>query len=128
MRPVSPPNLNNKGFTLIEVLVAIILAAILGVMVVQYTGSNLRATVESLVATRNNADAVTVMERITRDYRNWMEDRPDETLGQFQTYIDNNYAARTQMIALRPGEDPPDSILRVIVSRGDRELASLFTK
>lgn len=127
MKPICFRNINKKGFTLIEVIVAIILAALLGVMVVQYTGSNLRATVESLVATRNNADAVTVMERITRDYRNWLADSPDQTLGQFQTYIDNNYAARTQMIALRP-EDPANSILRVIVSRGDRELASLFTK
>ena len=128
MKPVCPRNINNKGFTLIEVIVAIILAALLGVMVVQYTGSNLRATVESLVATRNNADAVTIMERITRDYRNWLAESPDETLGQFQTDIDNNYAAQTQMIALRPGEDPTDSILRVTVSRGDRKLASLFTK
>ena len=127
MKPVCSRNMNSKGFTLIEVIVAIILAAILGLMVVQYTGSNLRATVESLVATRNNADAVTIMERITRDYRNWLEDSPDETLEQFQTYINNNYSARTQMIELRP-EDPANAILRVIVSRGDRKLASLFTK
>ncbi|MCF8026618.1 MAG: prepilin-type N-terminal cleavage/methylation domain-containing protein [Desulfobacteraceae bacterium] len=120
--------LNKQGFTLIEVIVAIILAALLGAMVVQYTGTNLQATVESLVATKNNSEAVRVMEEITRDYRNWLENNPGAALSEFQTDLENNYTgAQTQLIMLRP-EDPAESILRVTISRGDRKLISLFTK
>ncbi|MCF8026525.1 MAG: prepilin-type N-terminal cleavage/methylation domain-containing protein [Desulfobacteraceae bacterium] len=123
-----PHPLNKQGFTLIEVIVAIVLAALLGVMLVQYTGTNLQATVESLVATKNNSEAVSVMEEITRDYRNWLENNPDATLSEFQTYLGNNYTdIQTQMITLR-ADDPAGSIMRVTVSRGDRKLVSLFTK
>ncbi|MCF8026578.1 MAG: prepilin-type N-terminal cleavage/methylation domain-containing protein [Desulfobacteraceae bacterium] len=119
---------DKQGFTLIEVIVGIILAALLGTMIVQYTGTNLQATVESLVATKNNSEAVSVMEEITRDYRNWLENNPGAALSEFRTDLENNYTgAQTQMITLRP-EDPAESILRVTVSRGDRKLVSLFTK
>lgn len=126
-------NRNSNGFTLIEVIIAIIIAALLGAMIIQYTGTNLTATVKSLVATHNNTDAVSVMEQITRDYRNWLEDSPDETILDFETNIinsDDYSGIQTDIIA--PGElrddDPDDSILRVTVTRGDRELVSLFTK
>ncbi len=128
MRTKIPHQFDKQGFTLIEVIVAIILAALLGTMLIQYTGTNLRATVETLVATKNNSDAVSVMEQITRDYRNWLENSPSETLSGFKTYLGNNYAdAETQMITLRD-DDPANSILRVTVSEGDRKLVSLFTK
>ena len=128
MKQAMPHQLNKQGFTLIEVIVAIILAALLGAMVVQYTGTNLQATVESLVATKNNSAAVSVMEEITRDYRNWLENNPGAALSEFQTDLENNYTgAQTQMITLRP-EDPAESILRVTISRGNRQLDSLFTK
>lgn len=123
-----PHQFDKQGFTLIEVIVAIVLAALLGAMVVQYTGTNLQATVESLVATKNNSEAISVMEEITRDYRNWLENNPDEALSTFQTNLENNYTdIQTQMITLRP-EDPADAILRVTVARGERKLVSLFTK
>ena len=123
-----PRQLDKQGFTLIEVIVGIILAALLGTMIVQYTGTNLQATVKSLVATKNNAEAIRVMEEITRDYRNWLENNPDEALSEFQTDIENNYTdIQAQMIALR-ADDPADAILRVTVARGDRTLVSLFTK
>ncbi|MFP4571579.1 MAG: prepilin-type N-terminal cleavage/methylation domain-containing protein [Desulfobacterales bacterium] len=123
----------SNGFTLIEVIIAIIIAALLGAMIIQHTGTNLTATVKSLVATHNNTDAVSLMEQITRDYRNWLEDSPDETILDFETNIinsDDYSGIQTDIIA--PGElrddDPDDSILRVTVTRGDRELVSLFTK
>lgn len=131
-----PHNKNTRGFTLIEVIIAIILAALLGTMIIQYTGTNLTATVKALVGTQNNTTAVRVMEQITRDYRNWLEDHPNQNLSAFRSNINNNYPeADTQFVEVSPGssqfvEVPPgqSNTLRITVTQGDRKLVSLFTK
>lgn len=121
----------TRGFTLIEVIIAIIIAALLGTMLVQYTGTNLTSTVKSLVATHNNTDAVSTMEEITRDYRDWLVNSPDGTISDFEANINSDYPeVQTDIFSagqLR-SDDPGDSILKVTVTQGDMKLVSLFTK
>ncbi|MFW6335085.1 MAG: PulJ/GspJ family protein [Desulfosalsimonas sp.] len=120
----------SRGFSLIEVIAAIILAAFLGAMLVQYMGTNLTSSVKSLVAAKNSSESASVMESITRDYRNWLHENPEESIQDFRQNIDedDSYSGiSTQMVKLKDN-DPDDSILKVTVSSGDRDLVSLFTK
>lgn len=128
MKPETRQILKNSGFSLIEVIVAIVLAAFMGAMIVQFTGTNIASTVKSLVAAQNNTTTVSVMEQITRDYRNWLESSPDGTINDFEADVNSDYPeTETQIITLQ-GDDPEDSILRVKVTRDDKKLVSLFTK
>lgn len=131
MKPETRQILKNSGFSLIEVIVAIVLAAFMGAMIVQFTGTNITSTVKSLVAAQNNTTTVSVMEQITRDYRNWLESSPDGTINDFEADVNSDYP-EVQTDIIPPGElrgdDPDNSILEVTVSQGDRKLVSLFTK
>lgn len=133
MKTRVPENTHKHGFTLIEVIIALMLAALMGTILVQYTATNLGATAESLLAVENNSRAVRLMESITRDYRNWLENHPDATIADFRAIVENDpdYApVQTEIVS--PGvlraDDPADSILLVTVEAGERKLTSLFTK
>jgi len=118
----------TQGFTLIEVIVAILLAALLGTLLVMNSGSSLSGSAEALVDTRNNLDATGRMEQITKEYRKWLEDHPAETLSDFENQINNDFPdVRTEFVSIR-GDDEPNSILKITVTREDWTLVSLYTK
>ena len=116
-----------QGFTLVEMVVTIVLAAILGSILLVYTSSQLAGSAESVRMVQENSRAEKVMENVTRDYRDWLEGDPGK-LSEFKTLVDSNYpGVQTQFVTLR-SDDESQSILRVTVTLAERDLVALFTE
>ena len=76
---------NNKGFTLIEAIIAIVAAAILGVMAFTYSQTSLTKSAQPLNQSQKAMELQKVMENIFADYNiNYKAD-----LVSFQTKIAN---------------------------------------
>jgi prepilin-type N-terminal cleavage/methylation domain-containing protein len=63
---------NGRGFTLIEVIVSLILASILGAMLVSFMGSNVMQSGNPVLLAQNGAYLNQIMENMGADYRNLM--------------------------------------------------------
>ncbi len=59
---------SRAGFTLIEVIVTIVAAAIVGVIFIQFMGTAMSRSVRPLEIVRGEAEAERLLERITADY------------------------------------------------------------
>jgi prepilin-type N-terminal cleavage/methylation domain-containing protein len=59
---------NQKGFTLIEVIVTIIAAAIVGVIFINFMGTAMSKSVRSVEMVQGEASAEATLERIIADY------------------------------------------------------------
>jgi|PlaIllAssembly_1097288.scaffolds.fasta_scaffold646932_2 prepilin-type N-terminal cleavage/methylation domain-containing protein len=60
--------IRNKGFTLVEVIVTIIVTAILSSIFINFMGTAMSRSVRSVEIVQGEADAESVLERITADY------------------------------------------------------------
>jgi len=129
----------NDGFTLLEVIVSILIAAVLGTIIVQYTSSGLSSTAMSLDSIKNDYELEQVIEGFTRDYRYWLENNPSQTITHFKTtYIDTysnptvsvlTGSGNTEVFELTGGDNTAGvQVLRVAVSNGTQTLYTLFTK
>ena len=58
----------NKGFTLVEVIVTILVTAILSSIFINFMGTAMSRSVRSVEIVQGEADAESVLERITADY------------------------------------------------------------
>jgi len=134
---------NQDGFTLVELIVTIMVAAILGVMFVQIMGTSLTGSVEPLIRTQHMFEINGVMENITRDYNKLMEE--SAPLSDLQkhvaagnvagnvpyfgpyTVVHNNYI---NFQSDGSEEDSVDGTLKVIITdvNGEQRLTALFTK
>ncbi len=126
---------NQNGFTLLEVIVAITLAGILGAFLVQFMSSNLEQSVQNVADADGELQLKATMEAITRDYRDWLRLNPANPLTDFETRIntDPNYTpvlvgGQTGMISVDAPNDGDVAILQVTISDGTRVLRSLYTK
>ena len=141
----------QAGFTLIEMIVTIIVAAILGAMFLQIMGTSLTGSVEPLIRVQDQFVVKGVVERMTADYNALLYGGPDP-LGTLQSRIgnagdevvDGDYGSYTveynDYIMFNDGDGDGDyeefhddgsggyTILKVTVSSGDERLTSLFTK
>ena len=129
----------TSGFTLLEVIVSILIAAILGTIVIQYMSSGLSSSAVSLDNIKNNYILEQVIEGFTRDYRYWLENDPSQTITHFKTtYIDTysnpkvsvlTGSGNTEVFELTGGDNTAGvQVLRVTVSNGTQTLYTLFTK
>ena len=151
MKKIHTLNLNQKGFTLVEIIVTIVLAAILGAMFLQVMETNLTGSVEPLIRVQDTFILNEVMEKITADYKKLtIEDQtPLATLksrigNKDEEVTNGNYGSYTVKYNdyILFNDDDGDSIydevhddgsggnkiLKVTVSIGDERLTSLFTK
>ena len=87
------PNLvgksDQRGFTLIEVIVTIIATAILGVIFINFMGTAMSKSVRSVEMVQGEASAEAVLERIIADYVLKMNQNNATALGLIKTDIDN---------------------------------------
>ena len=61
-------DIRNKGFTLVEVIVTILVTAILSAAFINFMGTAMSRSVRSVEIVQGEADAESVLERITADY------------------------------------------------------------
>ncbi len=120
----------NTGFTLLEVTVSLIVAAILGTLLIQFMGTNLSGSSESVVNAQQGFQLREVMEQITRDYRNWRKNSPGETISDFENDVNADYGGNvvTGQTEIDPGNDGDIEILEVTITDGNQTLVAFFTK
>ena len=125
---------NERGFTFVEIIVTLIIAAILGVMLIQFMGSSVSGSAENVQRIKDGFELNQKMEEITRDYRDWLKTSPDASINAFlnntvkQNYADIIINDETKLIEVDPGKDGDIEILQVTITDGTQTLMALFTK
>ncbi len=127
------------GFTLLEVIITLVIAAIFGSMLIQFTGTSMSRSADTVERVRNGSTLVRTVEAITKDYRSWIKSNPDDPLINFKNTIDASYgggniAVQTVFSDVDSGMDTDIEILWVTVSELDenlnvrQSLVTLFTR
>jgi prepilin-type N-terminal cleavage/methylation domain-containing protein len=80
---------DTSGFTLIEVIIAIVLFSIMTVMILLFTGVNIYQTVNPVINLIRAGDVQTGMDNVTRAYYNLPNPVPHANLGTFQANLAN---------------------------------------
>jgi prepilin-type N-terminal cleavage/methylation domain-containing protein len=142
---------HQSGFTLIEMIVTIVVAAILGATFLQIMGTSMTGSVEPLIRVQDQFIVKETVERMTADYDTLKHQDPD-TLDTVKSRIGNegaevvngdygNYKVERNAYIIFTDEDGDGDyeerdddgsggyrILKVTVSSGDERLTSLFIK
>jgi prepilin-type N-terminal cleavage/methylation domain-containing protein len=84
-------NIDSKGFTLVEIIVTIVAAGILGAIFVNLMGTALSSSWNAVEIVRDESNGEGVMERIIAEYVADMNNDPDNALGNVVT----NYNGQT---------------------------------
>lgn len=130
---------DHRGFTLLEVIITLVIAAIFGSMLIQFTGTSMSKSAEMVEQVRNGSVLVRTVEQITKDYRNWIKNNPDDSFTNLKNAIDSSYgggniAVQTVFSDVDAGMDTDVEILWVTVSELDenanvrQSIVTLFTK
>lgn len=78
---------SSKGFTLVEIIVTLVAAGILGAIFIQFMGTALDASWNSVEIVRDESGGEGVMEEIIADYVREMNSDPNNAIG---TLVANN--------------------------------------
>jgi prepilin-type N-terminal cleavage/methylation domain-containing protein len=76
----------QKGFTLVEIIITLVVTGILGAIFINLLGTALDESWNTVERVRDEADAVGVMEKIIADYVTEMNANPAGALAQIITY------------------------------------------
>ena len=132
-----------KGFTLIEVIIAIVMAALFGSMLFQFMHSSVISSSDEVVMVQQGYELIGIMEKMIADYDELV---PGTLLNNFKTDIVNGniegntpyygtYTISTTYIKFNDSsgvEEPDDSgannRLKVTITKGSQSLTSLFTE
>jgi prepilin-type N-terminal cleavage/methylation domain-containing protein len=135
IRNLSP--MNKEGFTLIEVIVTFVVAAILATLFVNYMGGNLIGGSTSAVRAQDHYELIAVGEKMNIDYNKLMNAGDTNVLGTLQSRIAaGNYGQYTQVTKFitfdsgteRIAATPGSNTLKATISRGDQTITIIFTK
>ena len=91
MKYLRSMNIDSKGFTLVEIIVTIVAAGILGAIFVNLMGTALSSSWNAVEIVRDESNGEGVMERIVAEYVADMNNDPDNALGNVVT----NYNGQT---------------------------------
>jgi prepilin-type N-terminal cleavage/methylation domain-containing protein len=136
---------DQKGFTLVEVILTILVASILGLIFVQFMGTSMTGSVEPVIRVQNAFTIEQVMEKMTADYKKLMAESTTQ-LPTFKTHVQggnnevndpyfgphtvmyNNYITFNES-GVEVSESG-DSILKVTIAdvNGEQRLTALFAK
>jgi prepilin-type N-terminal cleavage/methylation domain-containing protein len=136
---------DDQGFSLVEVIVAIVIGAIASVLLIQFMGGNMQRSLAPLVRVDESYRLTAVMENITARYKELLLTDVDP-LGTLDTDIqDGNVSTNVppkpyfgeyehtdpEYIQFNAGVETACSvncrILRVDLQRGEHRLTALFT-
>ena len=135
---------NKEGFTLIEVIITLVVAAILAALFVQLMGTNLSGSSVSAVRAQNHYTLIGIVEEMIIDYNKLMDAGNTDVLGTLQAHIQvgnvggnipyfGQYSQVTNFITFdATNKEQPSAtssnILKVTITRNDQTITTLFTK
>ncbi|KPJ76748.1 MAG: hypothetical protein AMJ54_10435 [Deltaproteobacteria bacterium SG8_13] len=136
---------NNTGFTILEVVVTLIVASILGGILMEFMGTNVQKSYEPVFMAQNSLGANQIIEKMNSDYKRQLLLSPTP-LQDFRTHVINgnistndpyfgDYSVATNWIRFNAstGDEEPDpspdpNVLKVTVTHNNRVVTALFTK
>jgi prepilin-type N-terminal cleavage/methylation domain-containing protein len=86
MNYLKSKKMDAKGFTLVEIIVTIVAAGILGAIFVQLMGTALNSSWNSVEIVRDESNAERLMERIIGEYVALINNDPDNALDTIDNY------------------------------------------
>ena len=131
---------SKKGFTLIEVIVTLVVAAILTALFVNLMGPSLIGSSISAVRVQNHYELIKIVEKIDIDYKKLMDAGDTNVLETLRSRIETEgyygqYTQVTKFITFDAGTPyieqadatPGSNTLKVTISKGGT-ITVLFTK
>ena len=137
---------NQKGFTLIEFIVTLVLVGIVGAMVVSFMETHVTQSGMSVTWMKDELELSSVMERMLADYREvnagtltlatfvGARDSASEINALYGSDIDDVQVVATNFVAdASPSTDYTESgtdstIQKVTLKKGDQTLITIFTE
>lgn len=137
-----PTTHHPKGFTLIEIVVTMTFAAILGAILIQFLGTSLTQSATPIALGKQSYSLNHILEKMSSDYKKLLVTDANP-LATFKTHIDNgnniantpyfgNYAIQTSYVVFTAGIEAPDGaginrVLKVVLTVDRQSLTVLFT-
>jgi prepilin-type N-terminal cleavage/methylation domain-containing protein len=130
---------HQKGFTLIEVILTLVIAAIMGTMLVSLMGTNLVKSALPVSMVGDQYKIVQEMEKITSAYREQIKNGTlnitdfittyESTLGSAIPYKDTTATGLITLTGTKTGAtDITTQVLRITLRSGDQTLQAYFTQ
>jgi prepilin-type N-terminal cleavage/methylation domain-containing protein len=141
---------HSGGFTLIEVIVSLVVASILGAMLVTFLGTGMMKSAQPVLVAQNGAYLNRIMDNMTADYKYQLAtamqngSTPSAAMTTFISHLDTaNYYAdsshtysvtkkRISFSGSPPSEDSAEDtsgkVLKVTVSYRDLTSTTIFTE
>ena len=143
MRPAGILKDKASGFTLLEVIIALIVGSILGAILLEFLGQTVHKSFEPIKMAQGSMELTTIVEKMTADYKKRLL-LSDNPLVDFKDDIENNtgnygdYTWSTSWITFDgSGNEAQDNdplspfyhrVLKVTVVRGQHEITTLYTR
>ena len=138
---------NENGFTLLEVIITLIVASILGSIAYQFMGTSVVRSALPVNRVKDQFMLNGIMEKMTADYRNFVvkSDNISQELGDTDLIdfkkditITKKYGDNIDFCGYIQPEDPENTeepdlvqgnrILKVSLKKGDQTVTALFTR
>ncbi len=140
--------INDRGLTILEIIVTIVVAAILGTVLVQVMSTSLTRSSVPITLLQNTYSASQIIEEMTADYEDLYENvnEKEYDISTLNTYIANgNVSSNTPYYGpysvdeidyirfdasniQEPDPSGDNNILKVSISSNNQSLTVLFTK
>jgi prepilin-type N-terminal cleavage/methylation domain-containing protein len=136
MMQIYPHNNSDKGFSLIEVIVTLILISLLGIMLVSFYQTQIAPSTTPVIMRQQGFTLDGILEKINADYQQLLVSDPNP-LAALQTNINaydyGTYTAATEFIAFDASDNEISCavacrILKVTITIGDQSLTTIFTQ
>ena len=156
-RTLNPEPLNlskskSSGFTLLEVIIALIVGSILGAILLEFLGQTVHKSFEPIKMAQGSMELTAIVEKMNTDYKKQMllslrsPILVSDPLNDFKDAIENNtrkygdYTVSATWIEFNPSGEPNQfvetadnnplnhKILKVTVVHGQQEITTLFTR
>ncbi|WP_155321115.1 PulJ/GspJ family protein [Desulfosarcina ovata] len=132
--------MTHSGFTLIEIIVTLTVAAILSVILVQFMGTSISRSVEPTLSLQEGMTLQGIFENMNADYKRLL--LVDSTpLATFKSRVESGYygtytVSQSEYIEFDTSQSevactssPSECrVLKVAISLGDHSLVELFTR
>ena len=126
---------SRRGFTLVEIIVSITIAGIMGAMLIQFAGTAITLSANPVKIVRDEVTSQGIMEEIISQYVTEMNEAPATALADLVTFIGvQSYSSEvtTKYITFTGGMEQnsvnPTNTLKVLVQINNHEQTVIFAK